>query len=88
VARCLGDADCKGLVSPEPDVSFHELPANSMVIIGSDGLWDGISLRGAAAIAARNHSTLETANRLIESALKFFGLFDDMTCGALARGAS
>uniref|UniRef100_A0A7S4EZA3 PPM-type phosphatase domain-containing protein n=2 Tax=Chrysotila carterae TaxID=13221 RepID=A0A7S4EZA3_CHRCT len=57
-----------------------------MVIIGSDGLWDGISLRGAAAIAARNHSTLETANRLIESALKFFGLFDDMTCVVMKRG--
>ena len=35
VARGVGDSDCGKLVSPEPDVSQHHLPDDTMLVIAT-----------------------------------------------------
>ena len=44
IARSIGDVDCGDFVSPQPDVRTVPAPASGFVILGSDGVWDALSL--------------------------------------------
>lgn len=41
IARCLGDADCLSIVSPQPATRTHPFSSqSSILIVASDGVWD------------------------------------------------
>lgn len=49
ITRAIGDRDLKPFITSEPEVFSFELDGDEdFVIMGSDGLWDGVSEDAAA----------------------------------------
>lgn len=52
MARSLGDywsaRDTEYIISPEPDVSVHDIQDSDFIVLGTDGVWDVLSPQEAA----------------------------------------
>jgi serine/threonine protein phosphatase PrpC len=83
VARTIGDADCRQVVSAEPALSTVPIPQYGVVVLCSDGCWDALLPEKVAKIVskvAERVTTTEAAERVVAKAIKARGLRDDTTC--------
>uniref|UniRef100_A0A6T0CHI4 PPM-type phosphatase domain-containing protein n=1 Tax=Chrysotila carterae TaxID=13221 RepID=A0A6T0CHI4_CHRCT len=85
VARGIGDADCADFVSCEPHVETRTLPDDFVLVVATDGLWDGTTLKQVTRIALKARTPEATAEKLLKLSVKLCGLFDDMTCIIVQR---
>jgi len=85
VARGIGDADCADFVSCEPAVTTRTLPKHFVILVATDGLWDGPTLEQVTKIALKTRQPEAFAKKLLKLSVKLRGLFDDMTCVVIQR---
>jgi serine/threonine protein phosphatase PrpC len=67
VSRSFGDDVAKRLgVVPEPEVVVHKLPSKSkyVIVLGTDGVWDGITPDEAVLIASGQPTAEKASNEL------------------------
>lgn len=70
IARSIGDVDCGDYVSPRPDVRTIPAPASGFVILGSDGIWDALSLASVGRAVKKSADAQDLAKRLVRKAVQ------------------
>lgn len=71
ITRAIGDTDLKPYITSEPEIVSFELDGDEdFLIMGSDGLWDGVT-EDAAASEVYNRLK-EDPGRLTKNILKYF----------------
>ncbi len=70
IARSIGDVDCGDFVSPQPDVRTVPAPASGFVILGSDGVWDALSLTSVGRAVKKSTDAQDLAKRLVRKAVQ------------------
>lgn len=80
LSRSIGDFDVGEFIVPVPHVRQLRLPTSGgRLIVASDGVWDAISSKRAAAVS-RGLSAADAARRIVREAIRKRGLKDDTTC--------
>jgi len=79
IARCLGDADCLSIVSPQPATRTHPFSSqSSILIVASDGVWDMATTNRVVGLANKSSSPKSAASRIVGAAA-ITGVHDDIT---------
>ncbi|GMF19618.1 unnamed protein product [Phytophthora fragariaefolia] len=71
VSRSIGDVSLKSYISCEPEVQTRKISKNDrFLILATDGLWDVVTNKTAAQLAARFKDPQAAADALVELALE------------------
>ena len=86
MSRAFGDLPCKRLgVTSTPELRQHELdPADELLVVASDGVWEYMTNEEVVALVGRAKSAEEAARELVSTAenkwrKKMFNYVDDIT---------
>ncbi|TYZ68534.1 hypothetical protein PybrP1_000158 [[Pythium] brassicae (nom. inval.)] len=70
MSRSIGDLSLKPWITCDPEITTHRLTANDQfLVMATDGLWDVVSSKAAAKIAAGFDDAQQAADALVKHAL-------------------
>lgn len=71
MSRSIGDLSLKPFITCDPEVTTHTITdEDHFLILASDGLWDVVSSKTAARIAAAHTDPQQAADALVKLALQ------------------
>lgn len=70
MSRSIGDLSLKPWITCDPEITTHRLTADDQfLVMATDGLWDVVSSKAAAKIAAGYDDAQQAADALVKHAL-------------------
>lgn len=71
MSRSIGDLSLKPFITCDPEITTHTITSDDhFLILASDGLWDVVSSKTAARIAASYQDPQQAADALVQLALQ------------------